>query len=68
MPFGKYQGRSLSEILIHDPDWFFWMLPKLYGKLADEAEELARRAQAIKIPQRGRKLLEVEYEFDVDRR
>jgi hypothetical protein len=68
MPFGKYQGKSLPEILIHDPDWFFWVLPKLYGKLGEEAQELARRARAIKPPRRGRRRLEVEYQIDRDRR
>ena len=68
MPFGKYQGKSFPEIIVCDPDWFFWALPKLYGKLAEEAQELARRARSIKIPRRGRKRLEVAYEFDMDRR
>jgi hypothetical protein len=54
VPFGKYQGKSFPEIIIRDPDWFFWALPKLYGKLAEEAQELARRARSIKIPRRGR--------------
>jgi hypothetical protein len=35
MPFGKYEGRTLPEIIIRDADWFFWVLPKLYGKLAN---------------------------------
>ena len=52
VPFGKYQGKTLPEIIVRDLDWFFWIVPKLYGKLADEAEELARRARAIKIPNR----------------
>ncbi len=68
VPFGKYQGKSFPEIIVRDPDWFFWVLPNLYGKLADEAQELARRARAIKIPPRGGKRLEVEYEFDRERR
>ena len=43
MPFGKYQGKTLPEIMVRDLDWFFWVVPKLYGKLADEAEELRGR-------------------------
>jgi hypothetical protein len=66
--FGKYQGKSFPEIIVRDPDWFFWVLPKLYGKLAEEAQELARRARAIRPPRRGRKRLEVAYEFDLDQR
>jgi hypothetical protein len=44
------------------------MLPKLYGKIGDEAQELARRARSIKVPKRGRQRREVEYEFDRDHR
>jgi broad specificity phosphatase PhoE len=47
VPFGKYKGKTFPEIIVRDPDWFFWVLPKLYGKLAEEAQELARRARAI---------------------
>jgi hypothetical protein len=68
VPFGKYQGKSFPEIIVQDPDWFFWVLPKLYGKLAHEAQELARRAKAIKPPRRGGRRLEVAYEFDFDKR
>ena len=68
VPFGKYKGKTFPEIIVRDPDWFFWVLPKLYDKLAEEAQELARRARAIKTPRRGRRRLEVEYEFDMDRR
>jgi hypothetical protein len=67
VPFGKYKGKSFPQIIVRDPDWFFWALPKLYGKLGEEAKELARRARAIKPPQRGRRRLEVEYQYDGDR-
>ena len=66
--FGKYKGKTFPEIIVRDPDWFFWVLPKLYSKPAEEAQELARRARAIKTPRRGRRRLEVQYEFDMDRR
>jgi hypothetical protein len=68
VPFGKYEGSTLPEIIVRDPDWFFWMVPKLYGKLADEAEELARKARAIKIPNSRRKHLEVEYRYETGHR
>ena len=42
VPFGKYKGKTFPEIIVRDADWFFWALPKLYGTLADEAQELAR--------------------------
>ena len=31
VPFGKYKGKTFPEIIVRDPDWFFWVLPKLYG-------------------------------------
>ena len=66
--FGKYAGRTLPEIIVRDLDWFFWMLPRFYGKLETEARDLARKARAIKIPKEHRKKFEVEYQYDVDDR
>jgi hypothetical protein len=68
LPFGKYAGNTLPEIIIRDPDWFFYMLPNLYGSLGDEAQNLARKAGGIKIPKRYGKKLEVEYRYDGDQR
>lgn len=64
VPFGKYEGKTLPEIIVRDLDWFFWALPKLYGKLADEAQELARKARAIKIPKSDKGKLEVKYQYE----
>jgi hypothetical protein len=64
--FGKYKGRTLPEIIVRDLDWFDWVLPELYGRLAKEAEELDRKVRAIKVPKaNGRKLL-VEYRYELD--
>ena len=68
MPFGKYKGKTLPEIIVIDLDWFYWALPKLYGKIAEEAQDLARKARAIKIPNPDRKKLEVEYRYERDDR
>ena len=48
VPFGKHKGKTFPEIILQDPDWFFWALPKLYGKLADEAKSLAQKAEQLK--------------------
>jgi len=64
VPFGKYRGKTVPEIIVCDLDWFFWVLPKLYGKIAKEAQDLARRARAIKIPRPNRKNAEVEYRYE----
>jgi hypothetical protein len=68
VPFGKYEGKTFPEIIVRDPDWFFWVLPKLYGRLGTEARDLARKARSIKIPKRHRRKFVVEYRFDVDNR
>ncbi len=68
MPFGRYKGKTLPQIIVRDLDWFFWALPKLYGKLADEAKELARKVRSIKIPKSKRAKLVVEYQFEMEPR
>jgi hypothetical protein len=68
VPFGKYRGKTLPEIIVRDLDWFFWALPKLYGRLGAEARDLARKARAIKIPNPHRKRLEVEYRYEMGHR
>ena len=51
---GKWAGKekTLPQVLIADPDWFFWAISNgvFKGVLADQAEMLARRAKAIKLP------------------
>src|SRR5215469_13442206 len=44
MPFGKYAGRTLPQLLFKDPDYFFWLLQKgdLKGALAMQAKQLAK--------------------------
>jgi hypothetical protein len=66
VPFGKYAGKTMPEIILTDPDWFFYMLPKLYGRLGEEAQNLARKAQAIKIPKSRARNWTVEYRYDCD--
>jgi hypothetical protein len=66
--FGKYAGMTLPQILLLDPDWFFWALPKLYGQLGKEAKDLDRKARAIKIPGPNRMMRLVEYEYDDNQR
>lgn len=54
--FGKWEskGKTLPQILVSDPDWFFWAVEKdifvKKGSLASEAQTLNRRAKSIKIP------------------
>lgn len=64
LSFGKYQGKSLPEIVVRDLDWFFWMQPKLYNRIGEEARNLRRKAKGIKIPGASGKNLEVEYRYE----
>jgi hypothetical protein len=68
VPFGEYKGKTFPEIVLSDPDWFFWAVPKLYGKLAEEAQDIARKARAIRIPNPHRKRLQVEYQYELSNR
>jgi len=68
VPFGKYKGKTLPEIIVRDLDWFLWALPKFYGRLAYEAQQLARKTRAIKISKSYKGKLEVEYRYEMDRR
>ncbi len=68
VPFGRYKGKTLPEIVVRDLDWFFWALPKFYGRLADEARDLALKARAIKIPKSKKGKLEIEYQYEFDHR
>jgi hypothetical protein len=63
VPFGKHQGKTLPQIVIDDPDWFFWILPRLYGQLKIEADDLARKASKIKIPRKHPCKWLVEFRF-----
>ncbi|WP_088186824.1 hypothetical protein [Desulfosporosinus sp. FKA] len=52
--FGKYQGKTLPQILFLDPDWFYWAYDegvfRNKGQLFNEAEEIYQKASSIKIP------------------
>ena len=64
--FGKYQGKSLPQILFTDPDWFFWAMgegvfAKKSASLKMEAEAIWEKAQRIRIPPSQPAGSEVEY-------
>jgi hypothetical protein len=52
--FGKHEGKSLPQILLCDPDWFFWAVENGVFKkrlnLLFEAKRLTVMAKHIKIP------------------
>jgi hypothetical protein len=64
MPFGKYKGLTLPQVLFVDPDYFFWLRGVLKGSLAMEAEHLAKKACRIRIPRETAEAFLVEYLFE----
>lgn len=68
--FGKWngKGKTLPQIVVSDPDWFFWAYgnDKFRGRLDAEAEDLARRARAIKLPPKYRADHAVSYNIGPD--
>jgi hypothetical protein len=70
LDFGKHAGRTLPQVVLLDPNWFFWAFGKgiFPGPLADEAAILAHRATHIKIPKRKPRTWEVQYRHERDGR
>jgi hypothetical protein len=68
--FGKHAGRTLPQVVLSDPNWFFWAHRKriFCDRLAIEAKILAARATHIRIPKPHRKSWQVEYRRDRDDR
>jgi hypothetical protein len=64
MPFGKYTGLTLPQVLFTDPDYFFWVTGVLKGALGIEAEQLARKACRIRIPRDSAEAFVVDYFFE----
>jgi hypothetical protein len=62
LPFGKYRGRTLPQIVLTDPDYFFWAFDQgvfQTQQLKSEAAAINNRACHIAIPNGAD--FEVEY-------
>lgn len=68
LKFGKYKGKTLPQIVLRDPDWFFWAFDEgiLDGPLGDEAAEIAWKARNIRIPVPDPRNWRVEYHILLD--
>jgi hypothetical protein len=59
--FGKHKGKTLPQIVLTDPDWFFWAIEEhVFNRsahLTSEAKEISRKARRIKVAAKTR----VEY-------
>ena len=59
LPFGKYTGRTLPQVLFTDPGWFFWAHTKpLHGAVAYDAGVLYPKATRIRVPRTENLLVE----------
>jgi hypothetical protein len=50
--FGKYAGKALPQIVLRDPDWFFWAVENQIFKspqLKGEANDIYRKATRIRV-------------------
>jgi hypothetical protein len=70
LSFGIHKGKTLPQVLFHDPDWFFWAWGRgVFNESStyhDEAVIAHARATSIRIPRMGEELLLVEYNFNPD--
>ena len=70
LPFGKYKGQTLPQVICSDPSWFLWAIRKGVFKYqhASEGDVLYRRTKAIKIPKRHPEKFALEHRYDGDGR
>lgn len=64
---GNYVGKTLPQVLLTDPSWFYLVYKKGYtkdwGKFAKEADEIYKKSRAIKIPHNEDNNLMIEYGY-----
>ena len=65
LKFGKHRGKTLPQVILHDPDWFYWALGNGFTNpvLAEQASEIADKASRIKIPKPDPEDWRVRYEI-----
>jgi len=66
LTFGKHAGKTLPQVVVADPDWFYNAIEKIFfegkGKIFDEAQEVYHKSKRIRIPQNnGGKKVEYAY-------
>lgn len=61
---GKYEGKTLPQIILLDPSWFFWCFDQGYfdkGRLAHQAKDLHEAARTLSAPRLPEGPRDVEY-------
>ena len=66
LKIGKHEGKTLPQVMFSDPDWFFWAYEKgiFVGHQLEEAREIYRKSQSIRVPQSGGRKNVVEIIID----
>jgi hypothetical protein len=63
--FGRYRGKTLPQIALIDPDWFFWAMEnQIFSRspqLKEEANDIRRKATRIKVTGPKGSKAKVEY-------
>ena len=53
LSIGKHPGKTLPQIILSDPDYFFWAMEQdnfFRGSLASQAKTIAKKIRRIRIP------------------
>lgn len=52
LKFSSHEGKTLPQIILSDPDWFYWQYGNGFKSpsLADQAAAIADKASRIRIP------------------
>jgi hypothetical protein len=65
LDFGKYSGKTLPQVVLSDPDWFFSALEEgdfaLREPYTSQSKDIHRKATHVRVPQGGQEKLVVEY-------
>lgn len=67
LTFGKHKGKTLPQVVLEDPDWFFMAYES--GEFTrriqflSEANDMVKKATAIKVPEEAGERRVAEYSF-----
>ncbi len=65
LDFGRYSGKTLPQVILSDPDWFFSAWEEgdfaVREPYTSQAKDIYRKATHIRVPQSGQEKLVVEY-------
>lgn len=69
LDFSKHRGKTLPQVALTDPDWFFWAIEEhalLNHGYGEEAELVVERVRSIRIPGSENGSLLAEWTLDTD--